>query len=111
LIYHSETRTPAAAENQFRIGVDDTIILPLVLIVVFAKTLYHAAFFITPVASAVVFAVLLRVMTSPLLVAATAGDSMAWLIKRLADLPPLPGARREAWCDLVDRAGLAYANG
>jgi len=46
-------------------------------------------------------------MISPLLVAATAGDAMAWLIKRLADLAPL-GARREAWRDLVDRrwAGL-----
>jgi hypothetical protein len=103
LIYHSETRTPAAAQNQFRIGVDDTIILPLVLIVFLATALYQAAFFITPFASAFVFAVLLRVMTSPLLVAATAGDSMAWLIKRLANLPPLPGARREAWRDLVDR--------
>jgi hypothetical protein len=103
LIYHSETRTQAVVQDRIRIGVDDTIILPLVLIVFLAKALYQAAFFIVPFASTVVFALLLRVMTSPLLVAATAGDGMAWLIKRLVDLPPLPGSRREAWRDLVDR--------
>ena len=103
MIYHSQTRTPAATQDQFRIGVDDTIILPLVLIVFLAKTLYQVAFFIMPFASAFVFALFLRVMTSPLLVAATAGDGLAWLIKRLANLPPMPAARREAWRDLVDR--------
>jgi hypothetical protein len=103
LVYHSETRTPAATQDQFRIGVDDTIILPLVLIFFLAKTLFRAAFFIMSLASAVVFALFLRVMTSPLLVAATAGDGMAWLIKRIVDLSPLPGAKREAWRILVDR--------
>jgi hypothetical protein len=103
LVYHSETRTPAATQDQFRIGVDDTIIVPLVLIFFLAKMLCRAAFFIMHFASAVVFALFLRVMTSPLLVAATAGDGMAWLIKRIADLSPLPGAKREAWRNLVDR--------
>jgi hypothetical protein len=103
LVYHSETRTPAATQDQFRVGVDDTIILPLVLIFFLAKTLCRAAFIIMSFASAFVFALFLRVMTSPLLVAATAGDGMAWLIKRVADLSPLPGAKREAWRNLVDR--------
>ena len=102
MIYHSETRTPAATQDQFRVGVDDTLILPLVLIAFLVNTLYQAAIFIMPFASTFVFASFLRVMTSPLLVAATAGDGMAWLIKRLAELPALPG-RREAWRDLVDR--------
>jgi hypothetical protein len=99
LIYHSATRTPAATQDQFRVGVDDTIIFPLVLVVLLAK----ATFFIMPFASAFVFALLLRMMTLPLLVVARAGDGVAWLIKRLADLPLLPRARREAWRCLVDR--------
>jgi hypothetical protein len=103
LTYHSQTRTPAAAQDQFRLGVDDTIILPLVLIVFFAKTLYQAALFMMPFASTFVVTLFLWVMTSPLFVAATAGDGMAWLIKHLAGLPPLPAARRQAWRDLVDR--------
>jgi len=103
LAYHSATRTPAANQDQFRIGVDDAIILPLVLIVFLAKTLYQATFFIVPFASAFVFTLFLRMMTSPLLVAATAGDGVTWLIKRLADLQPLPRARRQARRDLVDR--------
>jgi len=103
LIYHSATRAPVATQDQFRIGVDDTIILPLVLIVFLAKTLYQATFFIMPFASAFVFALLLRMMTFPLLVATTAGDGVAWLIKRLTDLLLLPRARREAWRCLVDR--------
>jgi hypothetical protein len=103
LIYHSEARSQAARQDLFRIGVDDAVILPLVLIVLLATTLYRAVFFVMPFASARVFALFFRLMTFPLLVAATAGDSMAWLIKRLADLLPLPGARREAWRNLVDR--------
>ena len=103
MTYHSATRTPAATQDQFRIGVDDAIILPLVLIVFLAKTLYQATFFIVPFATAFVLDLFLRMMTSPLLVAATAGDGVTWLIKRLADLQPLPRARRQARRDLVDR--------
>jgi hypothetical protein len=103
LIYDLETRRPAATQDQVRIGVDDTFILPLVVIVFFAKTLYQTAFVMLPLASTFVFALLLRVMASPLLVATTAGDGMAWLIKRLANLAPLSGAKREAWYDVVDR--------
>jgi hypothetical protein len=101
LIYYSETRRSTATQDQFRIGVDDTIIVPLVLIVFLAKTLYEAVYFVTSSACAFVFALFLWLMISPLLVAATAGDAMAWLIKRVADLP-LPGAKCEAWRDLVD---------
>jgi hypothetical protein len=110
LTYHSATRTPAATQDQFRIGVDDAIILPLVLIVFLAKTLYQAMFFIMPFICAFVLTLFLRMMTSPLLVAATVGDGVAWLIKHLADLPPLPGARRKTWRSLVDRrwSGLRH---
>jgi hypothetical protein len=103
LIYHSDIRTPAATRNQFRIGVDDAIILPMVGIAFLASTLFQAAFSILALVSAFVFALLLRVVTSLLLVAATTGDAMAWLIKRLADLPQLSDAKRRAFHDLVDR--------
>jgi hypothetical protein len=99
LTCHSDIRTPAAAHDQFRTGIDDTIILPLVLIAFLARTLCQAALFIVLIASEFVFALFLRVMTSPLLVAAAAGDGLAWLIRSLAGVPPLPAA----WRDLVDR--------
>src|SRR5262249_8850921 len=63
---------------------------------------YQAAFFIVPLVSGFVFALFLRILTSSLLVAATAGDGIAWLIKRVADLQQPPEARRELWRD-VDR--------
>jgi hypothetical protein len=103
LIYHSDIRPPAATRDQFRIGVDDAIVLPMVGIAFLISKLFQAAFFILALASACVFALLLRVVTSLLLVAATAGDAMAWLIKRLTDLPQLSGAKRKALCDLADR--------
>jgi hypothetical protein len=103
LIYHSDIRAAAATGTQFRIGIDDTIILPMVLIALLARSLYQLAFFNISFASVVIFAVLLRVMTLPLLVAATVVDGVAGLIRRLADLPQLSGARRKAWRDLVDR--------
>jgi len=103
LIYHSDIGPPAATRDQFRIGVDDAIILPLVAIAFLARTLFQAVFFIMALASAFVVALLLRVVASVLLVAATAGDGVAWLIKRLAELPQLSGAKRMALRDLVDR--------
>jgi hypothetical protein len=103
LIYHSDIRTPTAAQDRFAIGIDDAIILPLVLIAFLATTLCRAALFIVLFASEFVAALFLRVMTIPLLVATAAGDGMAWLIKRLAALSPWSPAKQEAWRDLVDR--------
>jgi hypothetical protein len=103
LIYHSDIRPPAATRDQFRIGVDDAIILPMVGIAFLISTLFQAAFVILALASACVFALLLRVVTSLLFVAATAGDAMAWLIKRLTDLPQLSGAKRKALSEFADR--------
>src|SRR5215510_12177937 len=101
LIYRSDR--PAAARGEFRIGIDDAIILPTVVIAFLASTLFQAAFVVFTVASAIVFALFLRVMIFPLLVAATAGDGIAWLMRRLADLPRLSATQRKALRDLVDR--------
>src|SRR5262245_3374369 len=59
-------------------------------------TLYRAARLIVPFAFDFVSALFLRVLTFPLLVAATAGDGMAWLIKRdpSRDLGRWPGLRQ-----------------
>jgi hypothetical protein len=103
LTHHLDIRVPAAEQSLFRTGIDDAIILPLVLVALLARTLYRAARLIVLVAFDFVFALFLRVLTFPLLVAATAGDGMAWLIKRLADVPSLPGAKRDGWRDLGDR--------
>ena len=110
MINHLGSGAPAAAQDQFRTGIDDTIILPLVLMAFVAKTLCQAALALVLFASNVVFTLFLRVLISPLLVAAAAGDGMAWLISRLAGRLPLPAAKRDAWCDLVDRrwSGLRH---
>jgi hypothetical protein len=102
LIYHSHIRATAPTRDQFRIGVDDTVILPMVFAALLARTLYQVAFFLISFASAFVFALLLRVMTFPLLVAATAGDGMVWLVKQLAGLLQPSGAKREARRELLD---------
>jgi hypothetical protein len=91
----------AVTRDPFRIGVGDTVILPVVLIAFVARTLYQAAAFLVSFTSALVMALVLWVMTSPLLVAAAAGDGLAWLVKWLA--VPLSKAKGEAWRDLVDR--------
>jgi hypothetical protein len=102
LLYHSHIRATAPTRDPFRIGVDDTVIVPMVCAALLARALYQVAFFLISFASAFVFALLLRVMTFPLLVAATAGDGMVWLVKQLAGLPQLSGARREACRQLLD---------
>ena len=104
LLYRLDIRTPAQARDQFRIGVDDAIILPLVAIALLTSTLFQVAFFFLALASTFVFALLRQMLTCLLLVAATAGDVMAWSLKRLTNhLPQLSGARRKAICDCVDR--------
>jgi hypothetical protein len=104
LHYRSDIRTPAAARDPFRIGIDDAIILPMVAIAFLTSTLFQIAFFFLAFASTVVSALVRWMLTGLLLVAATAGDAIAWSIKRLAThLPQLSGARRKAICDLVDR--------
>jgi len=97
LTYHSSTRAPAATQDQrCRIGIDDAIILPMVLSAFLATTLYQAAMFVMPVVSALVFTLFSRA-------AVAAGDGIAWMLKWLSNLPPRPGARGEEWRDLVDR--------
>jgi hypothetical protein len=102
LIHHLNIRTPAE-QSPFRTGIDDAVILPLVLVALLARVLYRAARLIVPLAFDLVSALFLRVLTFPLLVVATAGDGMAWLIKRHAGVPSLPGAKRDASRDLGDR--------
>jgi hypothetical protein len=81
---------------------DDAIIMPLVLIVFLATALCQAALFIVIAASEFVFALVLRMLTLPLLVAARTGDGLAWLIKRCAG-GPLSSAKRERWHDRLGR--------
>ena len=85
LISGSDIRTPVATRDQFHIAVDDAIILPMVVIAFLARIAFQAACLILAVAATFAFCLLLRAMTSLLLVAATAGTAMAWLLKRLAD--------------------------
>jgi len=104
LIYHRDIRTPPAPQDRFRAGIDDAIILPLVLIALLARTLNRAALLIVSFAFDFVFILFLRMMTFPLLIAAVAGDGIVWLIKRLAAvLPQLQRATPDAWRDRVDR--------
>jgi len=95
-------RAPAAAPDRFGLGIDDTIIVPLVVIAVLARTICQAVLVIVLFASDLAFALFLRVMSLPLLVATVAGDVTTWLIKRRAGQLP-PGPEREAWRDSVDR--------
>jgi hypothetical protein len=104
LLYRSDIRSAAEARDQFRIGIDDAIILPLVAIAFLTSTLVQAAFSVLALASTFVFALLRQMLPCLLLVAATAGDALAWSVKRLTNhLPQLSGARRKAIGDFVDR--------
>ena len=103
MIYNSDIRTPRARRDRFRIGADDALILPIVVIAFLARTLFQAVLSIMAFASVFVFDLFLRVVTFLLLVAATAGDGLAWLIKRLADLAQLSEPKRKSLRDLVDR--------
>jgi len=103
LINHSDIRASQADQARFRAGIDDAIILPLVSVAVFARMLYRVVRLIVLLAFDFVLACFLRVLTFPFLVAAAAGDGIASLIRRPAEVPSLPGAKRDIRHDLVYR--------
>ena len=107
---HSDIGTAAAVQAEFRLRCDDMIIVPLVLTALLARTLYREALFVLLLVSDLVFTLFLGLIAVPLVFAAAACDGMAWLLKRLAAVLLLPGAKRQAWRDRVDRrwSGLRH---
>ncbi len=95
--------TPAVAQGQFGAGIEDVIILPLVLIALAAKTLFQATLSILVHILDYAFPILLQLVRFPLFTARIIGDGVTALIKCVVGCLPVSGTKREEWREFVSR--------
>jgi hypothetical protein len=93
------TTTP----ERFGPGIDDIVILPLVVIALAAKKLLQAALSLLIDLLDFAFPILLQLMRLPLFTVRILGDGIAAALKSVAGYLPLSGARREAFRAFVSR--------
>ena len=87
----------AMAQRRFGAGIEDVIILPLVLVALAAKKLFQAALSILIHILDYAFPILLQLVRFPLFAARIVGDGATALLKGLVGCLPVSGTRREEW--------------
>jgi hypothetical protein len=89
--------TQAKTPEHFRIGIDDIVILPLVMIALTLVKLLKALFTLLVRLIDFMFPVLLQLMRFPLFTLRILGDGLAMLAKAIVAILPVGGMRRLAW--------------
>jgi hypothetical protein len=89
------------ADEGFRIGPDDVLIVPLVVVAFAVWRILRRAFFILIDIIDFLFPILLQLMRFPLFTLRIIGDGLAALLKGIVRILPVGGARRAAWRDVV----------
>ncbi len=95
--------TPGMAQCRFGAGIDDVIILPLVLIALAAKHVFKATLSILIHVLDYAFPILLQLVRFPLFTIRIIGDGVAALLKGVVRYLPVSATKREAWRELVSR--------
>jgi hypothetical protein len=95
--------TPATAQVRFGAGIEDVIILPLVLIALAAKKLFHVTLSILIHVLDYAFPIFLQLVRFPLFTVRIIGDGVTTLLKCVVGWLPVSGATREEWRELVSR--------
>jgi hypothetical protein len=95
--------TPEVAQGQFGAGIEDVIILPLVLIALAAKNLFQVTLSILIHILDYAFPILLQLVRFPLFTARIIGDGVTALLKSVVGRLPVSGTTREEWRELVSR--------
>jgi hypothetical protein len=90
-------------QGLFGLGIDDVVILPLVLTTLVAKKLLKAALSVLIHVLDYVFPILLQLMRFPLFTVRIGGDGMVALLKAVAACLPLSGTGRAAFDASVSR--------
>src|SRR5438034_2248811 len=99
----SDSRIPAVAQVQFAAGIEDAIVLPLVLLALATKRLFQAALSILIHILDYAFPILLQFLRFPLFTARIIGDGVTKLLNGIIGCLPASGAKREAWREYVSR--------
>jgi hypothetical protein len=90
-------------ESRFDPGIEDTIILPIVLVAVTTKYLYRATVSVLVHILDFAFPILLQLARFPLFTLRIIGDGVAALVKGIVGSLPVSGTKRQEWLDAVSR--------
>ena len=99
----SQDRELGRSADDFRVGVDDIVIVPLVAVRSPSGASCGALFFILIDIVDFLFPILLQVMRFPLFTLRILGDGIAALLKGIVRFLPVGGDRRAAWRESVSR--------
>ncbi len=94
---------PALAQSDFSAGIDDAIILPLVLIALAARKLLRLLLTILIHILDYAFPILLQLARFPLFTLRIAGDGLVAVLKGILACLPVAGTRRDAWRERVSQ--------
>jgi hypothetical protein len=94
---------PAPAHSEFGAGIDDAVILPLVLIAFAARRLFHVLLTILIHILDYAFPILLQLARFPLFTLRIAGDGVVAVLKGIVGWLPVAGTTRDAWRERVGR--------
>jgi hypothetical protein len=94
---------PAPAHSEFGAGIDDAVILPLVLIAFAARKLFHVLLTILIHILDYAFPILLQLARFPLFTVRIIGDGVVVLLKGIVGCLPVAGTTRDAWRERVGR--------
>jgi hypothetical protein len=89
------------SDGDFRAGLDDIVIVPLVAIAFVIWRVLRRTFFILVDLVDFLFPILLQVMRFPLFTLRIIGDGLAALLKGIVRFLPIGGDRRAAWRQVV----------
>src|SRR5207245_4753423 len=101
------TRSPIA-ERPPTIGVDDLVIVPLVVIALAISKLLKAVLSILIYVLDYAFPILLQLMRIPLLTGRLIGDGMELLLEGVVRCLPVSDAKRDAWRARVRQQSLWF---
>jgi hypothetical protein len=99
----SEHLSSAAPQVQLRAGIEDVVIVPLVVTAFAVAKVLHGSFTVLINLIDWLFPILLQVMRFPLFTLRILGDGIAALFKGIVQILPVGGARRLAWREFIGR--------
>jgi hypothetical protein len=94
---------PALAQGEFGAGIDDVIILPLVLIALAARKLLRALLTILIHILDYAFPILLQLFRFPLFTVRIIGDGFVMVLKGILACLPVAATKRDAWRERVSQ--------
>jgi hypothetical protein len=94
---------PAAAQSRPSAGIDDVIVVPLVLIVLAARTLLHVVLATLIHILDYAFPILLQLIRFPLFTMRIIGDGAVLGLNGLVGWLPVPGTKQQAWRERLGR--------